>query len=114
MQKYMLFLLLAILCLSEAFRGKLPVNYRFRNTPFMAVTEVSSIAALDAAVTAAGSSLLVIDYSTTWCGPCKIALPKFIGSNIFLVNNANICIFHTYKRHTFIQNCLKDMTLLSF
>lgn len=26
----------------------------------------------------AGDSLVVIDYSTTWCGPCKMVLPKYI------------------------------------
>ena len=24
------------------------------------------------------NKLVVIDYSTTWCGPCKIAFPKFV------------------------------------
>ena len=26
----------------------------------------------------AGDALVVVDYSTTWCGPCKMVLPKYI------------------------------------
>lgn len=25
----------------------------------------------------AGEKLLIVDYSTTWCGPCKMMAPKF-------------------------------------
>jgi len=35
-------------------------------------------AALDGIVTAAGTNLVVVDYSTTWCGPCKMVLPKYV------------------------------------
>lgn len=34
--------------------------------------------ALDGVVSAAGDKLVVIDYSTTWCGPCKMVLPKYV------------------------------------
>ena len=44
----------------------------------MAVSEVTSTGALDQAIQEAEDKLVVIDYSTTWCGPCKIALPKFV------------------------------------
>jgi len=29
-------------------------------------------------VSDAGDALVVVDYSTTWCGPCKMVLPKYI------------------------------------
>ncbi len=38
---------------------------------------VSTVADLDNAVQSATDKLLVIDYSTTWCGPCKLIYPKF-------------------------------------
>ncbi|CAM9226750.1 unnamed protein product [Discosporangium mesarthrocarpum] len=43
--------------------------------PSMAVIEVSSEEELDSTVGAGG--LVVVDYSTTWCGPCKVIFPKF-------------------------------------
>lgn len=36
------------------------------------------VADLDAALDSAGSSIVVVDYSTTWCGPCKLVYPKFV------------------------------------
>jgi len=32
----------------------------------------------DEALKAHANSFFVVDYSTTWCGPCKLALPKFV------------------------------------
>jgi thioredoxin 1 len=57
-----------------------PINGRRSYVPKfkMAVEEISSTAALDQILASSGNSLIVVDYSTTWCGPCKIALPKFI------------------------------------
>lgn len=69
---------LATLCLSSAFHKTSSLR-RFKTSYNMALTEISSTGGLDEAVTAAGDKLLVIDYSTTWCGPCKVALPKFVG-----------------------------------
>ncbi|KAG5191630.1 flagellar outer arm dynein 14 kDa light chain LC5 [Tribonema minus] len=43
----------------------------------MAVIEVDSEEALDKTIAAAGSGLVVVDYSTTWCGPCKVIFPKY-------------------------------------
>lgn len=47
------------------------------STPLMAVTDVDGEAKFDEIVKGAGSSLVVVDYSTTWCGPCKVIAPKF-------------------------------------
>jgi thioredoxin 1 len=51
---------------------------RANNNLQMVVTEVTSIAGLDQIVSTAGNKLVVVDYSTTWCGPCKLVLPKYM------------------------------------
>jgi thioredoxin 1 len=38
----------------------------------MAVTEISTVVAFDETVKGAGNKVVVVDYSTTWCGPCKM------------------------------------------
>eukprot|EP00608_Synchroma_pusillum_P009169 CAMPEP_0198427596 /NCGR_PEP_ID=MMETSP1452-20131203/6018_1 /TAXON_ID=1181717 /ORGANISM="Synchroma pusillum, Strain CCMP3072" /LENGTH=145 /DNA_ID=CAMNT_0044147973 /DNA_START=27 /DNA_END=464 /DNA_ORIENTATION=- len=43
----------------------------------MAVLEVGSTTQFDEAIKASGDALVVVDYSTTWCGPCKMIAPKF-------------------------------------
>merc|ERR1712071_95797 len=43
----------------------------------MRVVDVSSEAAFDKTLKSAGSALVIVDYSTTWCGPCKVIAPKF-------------------------------------
>ena len=45
------------------------VRSSFRSSTLSAVLEVDSESAFDSAIQAAGASLVVIDYSTTWCGP---------------------------------------------
>jgi thioredoxin 1 len=42
-----------------------------------AVKDIGSEPTFDDAVKNAGSKLVVVDYSTTWCGPCKVIAPKF-------------------------------------
>jgi thiol-disulfide isomerase/thioredoxin len=43
----------------------------------MRVVDLDSEALFDNTIKSAGDSLVVIDYSTTWCGPCKVIAPKF-------------------------------------
>lgn len=43
----------------------------------MAVVDIDGETAFDKTISSAGSSLVVVDYSTTWCGPCKVIAPKF-------------------------------------
>ncbi|KAL7573751.1 hypothetical protein ACA910_007784 [Epithemia clementina (nom. ined.)] len=43
----------------------------------MAVKDIVSEAAFDKEVQNAGDKVVVVDYSTTWCGPCKVIAPKF-------------------------------------
>lgn len=50
---------------------------RANNCLSMQVVDIASEAAFDTAIASAGSSLVVVDYSTTWCGPCKVIAPKF-------------------------------------
>eukprot|EP00316_Scyphosphaera_apsteinii_P002834 CAMPEP_0119334638 /NCGR_PEP_ID=MMETSP1333-20130426/87717_1 /TAXON_ID=418940 /ORGANISM="Scyphosphaera apsteinii, Strain RCC1455" /LENGTH=120 /DNA_ID=CAMNT_0007344981 /DNA_START=127 /DNA_END=489 /DNA_ORIENTATION=- len=49
-----------------------------RATPPQAkAIEISSTDEFEKALKSAGDSLVVVDYSTSWCGPCKIIAPKF-------------------------------------
>ncbi len=43
----------------------------------MKVVDIDSEESFDSTITSAGSNLVVVDYSTTWCGPCKVIAPKF-------------------------------------
>jgi len=43
-----------------------------------AVREIGSTTELDSIIATSGTSLIIVDYSTTWCGPCKLVLPKFV------------------------------------
>lgn len=48
-----------------------------RSCALRAVSDVGSEDAFDKVITDAGGRLVVVDYSTTWCGPCKVIAPKF-------------------------------------
>ena len=43
----------------------------------MRVVDIDSEAAFDKTIQSASGALVVVDYSTTWCGPCKVIAPKF-------------------------------------
>ena len=43
----------------------------------MRVVDITSEDAFDKTINSAGNTLVVVDYSTTWCGPCKVIAPKF-------------------------------------
>ena len=65
---------------SMAFAPSMHVNTSGRTAPsrpLQAVLDIDSEAAFDDKISSAGDSLVIIDYSTTWCGPCKVIAPKF-------------------------------------
>ena len=70
------FLLACVTLLSANAFAPTGVSSR-RATPMMAVVDIDGEAAFDKTIQSAGSSLVVVDYSTTWCGPCKVIAPKF-------------------------------------
>lgn len=43
----------------------------------MAAIDIGSEGDFDAKISSAGDKLVIVDYSTTWCGPCKVIAPKF-------------------------------------
>ena len=45
--------------------------------PTAVVIDITSNDEFNEALETAGNSLVVVDYSTSWCGPCKIIAPKF-------------------------------------
>jgi len=75
---------------STAFVGSSRVAHRsaFSNSNglTMRVVDIDSEAAFDTTVSTAGDSLVVVDYSTTWCGPCKGTL-CYVGYVSFGSNN---------------------------
>ena len=45
--------------------------------PVAIVIDIGTTDEFNDALEGAGDSLVVVDYSTSWCGPCKIIAPKF-------------------------------------
>ena len=50
---------------------------RVQQQPVAVVVDITSTEELNEALEKAGDKLVVVDYSTSWCGPCKIIAPKF-------------------------------------
>ena len=66
------------LVLPSSMRGIASVPLHRRTVaPLAEVVDVASVDEFEKALKSAGDSLVVIDYSTSWCGPCKIIAPKF-------------------------------------
>jgi thiol-disulfide isomerase/thioredoxin len=64
--------------LSTSFIGSTRISMpRTCSSLQMKVVDIDSEAAFDKTIKSAGESLVVVDYSTTWCGPCKVIAPKF-------------------------------------
>lgn len=72
--------------------------------PLMAVIDVDNEKEFDKKISNAGDSLVVIDYSTTWCGPCKVIAPKFdqfsdaYPDSIFIKVRGRIMVFRVYAK----------------
>lgn len=61
---------------ATAFAPSAPAS-RAAPRPLMAVADITNESEFDAKINGSGDSLVVVDYSTTWCGPCKVIAPKF-------------------------------------
>ena len=92
-----------------------PAATAFSSTPFMGsritapaststlsmrVVDIESPDAFDKTIESAGGALVVVDYSTTWCGPCKVIAPKFdelsdqYSDAVFLKVSVYMVFFH--------------------
>ena len=79
-----LLVVVAVLASAQAFSPVVTAGVRAattssssRTTALQAVVDIDSESAFDKTVKNAGNSLVIVDYSTTWCGPCKVIAPKF-------------------------------------
>ena len=62
---------------AASFRPHLTARKLVSTSKLYAVKDVASEPVFDDAVASAGDALVIVDYSTTWCGPCKVIAPKF-------------------------------------
>jgi len=85
----------------------------------MAVADVTSESEFDAKIEGAGDALVVVDYSTTWCGPCKVIAPKFdelsdaYPDSIFLKVRA-LCVYQYYcvcSTTTWVYHSARELSL---
>lgn len=78
LSKSLLFAVLLVAC--DAFSSRTPFLARQARSSsarsLEAVKDVGSEAEFDSIIMST-NALVVIDYSTTWCGPCKVIAPKF-------------------------------------
>jgi thioredoxin 1 len=83
MNRFILFILATISsahAFSTAFLGSSHVAHRPSRSHThltMRVVDITSEASFDSTISSSGDSLVIVDYSTTWCGPCKVIAPKF-------------------------------------
>ena len=52
-------------------------SYASSSSALQAVVDIDNEAAFDKTIQNAKGGLVIVDYSTTWCGPCKVIAPKF-------------------------------------
>lgn len=54
-----------------------PMKQKSSSVRVDAVKDVTTATDFDGVIEEADGKLVIVDYSTTWCGPCKIMAPKF-------------------------------------
>lgn len=67
----------------------------------MAVLDVDSEAEFDKKISSAGDALVIIDYSTTWCGPCKVSTVEYSCFGCSRLVRAVIIVISVHKTSNF-------------
>lgn len=113
MQIKSLLLALVAVMSANAFAPTSTISSQRLTTPLMAVVDIDGEASFDKTVKGAGDKLVIVDYSTTWCGPCKVIAPKFdefsekYSDAVFLKVRDELSVFLNLK-------CKKKMSLKNF